>query len=574
MIKAKCKIIQDGVEHLGGIFFKLYGHIQKRIYPLSVHQPCRYNFFNMYFMDDEQLARMIQFANSPYKDSPEKLSNHKRKNSDIIDSKLEYLDPTPNIHALFVKFDKRFFSNSLGMVEVKWSQKMTTCAGICYYHGKNGLCSISLSAPLLSLRPRKDLVETLLHEMIHAYLFVTENRKDREDHGPEFHKHMHRINKETGTNITVYHSFHDEVEYYLKHIWRCNGPCQHKKPFFGLVRRASNRPPGPNDFWWERHRQECGGTFAKISEPDNFKKPRSKKDSKDPSNGKVSPNIKGVKDIRDFFTPVASSSGSANTPKSNVVTFKDISDDKKPKSGISGMTANKGSGTLVVTQHKFKDKGKTETSDKVKKEPLEKVKKEPKTEKPDQNKNSGCPANCTCKKCSDESKKVKETVRSIWADKFPSSSSVSSKSDAPVNGTKKICPKMKKLDCPVCGKSFPEPEIENHVNHCLENSASNSEINNGVKETDYNVNGNKNDDLVDCPVCNSNVKQNQLNEHLESCLKCSFENEPDEFETDEAIDCKSVPCPCCMKWFLEKEMDAHVDECLTLVALKNGLLDT
>lgn len=48
------------------------------------------------------------------------------------------------------------------MVEVKWSQKMTTCAGICYYHGRNGLCSISLSAPLLSLRSRKDLVETLL----------------------------------------------------------------------------------------------------------------------------------------------------------------------------------------------------------------------------------------------------------------------------------------------------------------------------------------------------------------------------------------------------------------------------
>lgn len=39
--------------------------------------------------------------------------------------------------------------------------------------------------------------------MIHAYLFVTQNRKDREDHGPEFHKHMHRINKEAGTNITV-----------------------------------------------------------------------------------------------------------------------------------------------------------------------------------------------------------------------------------------------------------------------------------------------------------------------------------------------------------------------------------
>jgi hypothetical protein len=39
--------------------------------------------------------------------------------------------------------------------------------------------------------------------MIHAYLFVTHNNRDREGHGPEFCKHMHRINKEAGTNITV-----------------------------------------------------------------------------------------------------------------------------------------------------------------------------------------------------------------------------------------------------------------------------------------------------------------------------------------------------------------------------------
>jgi SprT-like family. len=42
--------------------------------------------------------------------------------------------------------------------------------------------------------------------MIHAYLFLfTENpnRTDRDDHGAEFQQHMHRINKEAGTRITV-----------------------------------------------------------------------------------------------------------------------------------------------------------------------------------------------------------------------------------------------------------------------------------------------------------------------------------------------------------------------------------
>ena len=39
--------------------------------------------------------------------------------------------------------------------------------------------------------------------MIHALLFVTANNKDREGHGPEFQKHMNRINAATGANITV-----------------------------------------------------------------------------------------------------------------------------------------------------------------------------------------------------------------------------------------------------------------------------------------------------------------------------------------------------------------------------------
>ena len=39
--------------------------------------------------------------------------------------------------------------------------------------------------------------------MIHAFLFVTANNKDREGHGPEFKKHMNRINAATGAHITV-----------------------------------------------------------------------------------------------------------------------------------------------------------------------------------------------------------------------------------------------------------------------------------------------------------------------------------------------------------------------------------
>ena len=40
--------------------------------------------------------------------------------------------------------------------------------------------------------------------MIHAYLFVTDNNDNHDGHGPEFHKHMYRINKATGTKSLFY----------------------------------------------------------------------------------------------------------------------------------------------------------------------------------------------------------------------------------------------------------------------------------------------------------------------------------------------------------------------------------
>ncbi|XP_054018230.1 DNA-dependent metalloprotease SPRTN [Dryobates pubescens] len=194
----------------------------------------------------------------------------------VVDEAWELLDPSPDVHGLFVQFNEMLFWGRLAAVEVSWSPRMTLCAGVCRYEGRGGMCSIRLSEPLLKLRPRKDLIETLLHEMIHALLFVTNNDKDRESHGPEFCKHMRRINRLTGANVTIYHSFHDEVDSYRQHWWRCNGPCQNRKPYFGYVKRSMNRAPSARDFWWVEHQQTCGGTFTKVKEPENFKKSKEK----------------------------------------------------------------------------------------------------------------------------------------------------------------------------------------------------------------------------------------------------------------------------------------------------------
>lgn len=75
-------------------------------------------------------------------------------------------------------------------------------------------------------------------------------------------------------SFQVYHTFLDEVNFYKTHIWRCNGICQHRKPFFGYVRRTANRAPGVNDQWWAQHHEQCGGNFLKVSEPDPVVKKR------------------------------------------------------------------------------------------------------------------------------------------------------------------------------------------------------------------------------------------------------------------------------------------------------------
>ncbi|KAI9485780.1 MAG: SprT-like family-domain-containing protein [Benjaminiella poitrasii] len=186
----------------------------------------------------------------------------------------DVLDETiPDLHELFMLFNALYFDHKLDMVEVKWSNRMTRCAGTCTFK-TGGHCIVTLSEPLLKFRPKSDMIDTLLHEMIHALLFITQRNIDRDGHGPEFLYEANRINKLADTNITVYHSFHDEVDYYLTHVWQCNGSCRDKPPYFGIVKRSMNRPPQLADPWFADHQLTCEGTFVKIHSPEPTTKKR------------------------------------------------------------------------------------------------------------------------------------------------------------------------------------------------------------------------------------------------------------------------------------------------------------
>ncbi|KAF9966125.1 hypothetical protein BGZ70_003220 [Mortierella alpina] len=214
---------------------------------------------------DEDLARALQEQEyqargvaPPLPDDPEDLG------ADLLDSDAPFKD----LHGLFLAFNDQYFESKLSACEVRWSPRMTRCAGLCLYQSRAQYCSIRLSEPLLKFRPESDYIDTLLHEMIHAYLFVTKAIQDHDGHGPDFQYHMNRINAAAQTTISIYHTFHDEVAHYQTHVWKCNGPCQHRPPYFGLVKRSMNRPPQPADRWFAEHQSSCGGTYTKISEPE------------------------------------------------------------------------------------------------------------------------------------------------------------------------------------------------------------------------------------------------------------------------------------------------------------------
>lgn len=258
----------------------------------------------------------------------------------VVDPKLELLDPTPNIWNLFRIFDQRFFDNNLSKrgVWLHWAPRMTRTAGLTAWSPQTGSCEIRISKPLHKLRPRSDLVETLIHEMIHALLFVTHEDDNHESHGQVFHSNMYRINREGGCKISVFHNFHEEVRYYQKHVWRCTGPCREQPPYFGYLRRAVNRAPSKSDFWYYDHQVSCGGTYVKVSEPETKSKDANTSPTKKggPSTPSKKSPVKGVKDIRTYFPPSPKETPSATYTPTAASSSSKISASSNPATSSSG----------------------------------------------------------------------------------------------------------------------------------------------------------------------------------------------------------------------------------------------
>ncbi|CAL7948264.1 unnamed protein product [Xylocopa violacea] len=472
---------------------------------------------------------------------PQNKDKENYKPRTLIDQTLELIDPTPNIHTLFVQFNQRFFWNVLLPVEVKWSPRMTSCAGICTFHPRNRQCVISLSAPLLKLRPRKDLVETLLHEMIHGYLFLTNNNRDRDGHGPEFCKHMDRINKAAGTKITIYHSFHDEVKLYQQHWWRCNGPCHKRAPYFGTVRRAMNRAPGPNDFWWKEHQQTCGGQFIKIKEPENFKVKTSK------SKEKVKPLSKNNNSSRNMIDWLIKSTQSVPKPKlaSTPNSTKSTINNQNSLNGFTklGNTVNNvhgwgtGGPSISSNSQKHASPASSRVSIPVKFSSSGIL-----------GGSNGGRSNLLDKLYTGKTKSSQESNKIITLGETVINVEV--KSPSVSNNQTVNKEEIKLVECPICSNFVTNNEINKHVDTCLiisndkadktkmtikryNDNSTKSEVKQNnfspsqKRKSDASIFSNKQPKLTDmqncsqktnCPICNNSFDLVYINDHLDKCL--------------------------------------------------------
>lgn len=126
-----------------------------------------------------------------------------------VSIKEETTEDFVNVFDLFERYNTKYFGGVLCGVRVGWGENMRENVGACVCD-KDG-CEILLNGEVLQYRDGNDIKSILIHEMIHAYLFLI--GVDEDDHGESFMREAERIGKLEGCKITTYHSFHEEVAY-------------------------------------------------------------------------------------------------------------------------------------------------------------------------------------------------------------------------------------------------------------------------------------------------------------------------------------------------------------------------
>uniref|UniRef100_A0A0E0ES15 SprT-like domain-containing protein n=1 Tax=Oryza meridionalis TaxID=40149 RepID=A0A0E0ES15_9ORYZ len=196
-------------------------------------------------------------------------------------------DPNPDVGELFSHYDGLYFRGALAGAgfSVQWSSppsRMAGSFGSCTFGKPDN--TITLSETVLKYRSSIDMKNALLHQMIHAILFVKHHRKDCRGHGPIFRAWMTAINTcsiddhqrpPDGYNITTRHDFSPDksTRSLSGFLWKCEycGNTLVRATNIGApsdaccIENVDNCSTCGNMLChWHNHKMNCGGTYTKM----------------------------------------------------------------------------------------------------------------------------------------------------------------------------------------------------------------------------------------------------------------------------------------------------------------------
>lgn len=345
------------------------------------------------------------------------------------------------------------------------------------------------------------------------------------------------------------------MKLYQNHWWKCNGPCQHRPPFFGTVRRSMNRAPGRLDFWWNEHQRNCNGQFIKIKEPENFKSHSKQSDKLKSKNQRPERRItdwiiQNSPEILDASAKPTSSKVSRTHSDSKILTQRnnDMPSTSKDNGGTNSFRAvnekntqdlSLGMKKLGGSSNNVHGWGTSGPSGKVEKDTSKSISKNPTFSCSGVlgGSNSG-QSNLLTKfmRVNDDENYRRESTRR---------NSFESANNSVLNLSQ---PRNNSVSCPTCNVPMTLENIYRHVDTCLIHD------NTLIDEINNNINNNNNNEELMLPIRTFSTSTVEQSVDANIPNKHPRVDNPDETEY--------VNCPVCNRRLPPADINQHLDECL------------
>lgn len=316
-----------------------------------------------------------------------------------------------------------------------------------------------------------------------------------------------------------------------------------------------NRAPGPSDFWWYEHQQNCNGQFIKIKEPENFKSKRNDKS--------ILKEKKSDKSIADWFTKnspkVFTHTNSKTFTQTNGMNKTTSSKDDRPNS--SHVTNDKQDlgmkklGSASNNVHGWGTSGPSGKTDNTRNV----VSKSPKFSY------SGIVGGINTGQSNllqkflhtnDDKNHPNKSPKKGLSLKSPSNAEEkpADKSFSDLNRSKNDS-----VSCPVCNASISLENINRHMDLCLSEDKLKREINNDSKcklksTSSDKFHNNNNDKNLTSPI------RTFLTPLAKQAGSDAFPNK--RLKSNDSSGVKYVNCPICNKALPAADINQHLDQCL------------